>query len=295
MKCKNCGAEGTGKYCSECGAPLEPEDFEQPLKPNSSTEYSDGFANADKTEYDNASYEGKTQNSNKKNGWKIAATLIIVLCVGVIVTAVIFGVAACNIIHGVKNAADSGAYDSAISSAKEQASQYAGEIESKINKFAENNNFLYSDSSDGKKLYGYYVKEENAPKTLEIPSEDDGSPVVEIGSFFSVASNHFTKVIIPDSVKIIDSDAFCQSVQLESATIGSGVTSIGKRAFLGCPKMKSITIPENVTKIDEKAVGYKFAEGKYKTEKIEGFVIYGKQGSAAQSYAEDNCFTFKQK
>lgn len=53
-------------------------------------------------------------------------------------------------------------------------------------------------------------------------------------------------------VKEISANAFSQS-QITRIVINSGVTSIGKRAFLGCINLTSIIIPNSVTNIDDQA------------------------------------------
>ena len=74
----------------------------------------------------------------------------------------------------------------------------------------------------------------------------------------------------------------------ESYTIPETVTSIDAQAGYGCNKMKSITIPERVTEIGAKAFGYSSSGNA-----ITGFIVYGVSGSAAETYALENGFTFK--
>jgi len=58
---------------------------------------------------------------------------------------------------------------------------------------------------------------------------------------------------IPNSVILIDFDAFKDCNSLSSITIPNSVTKIGWRAFSGCSGLTSITIPNSVTEIDQRA------------------------------------------
>ena len=95
-----------------------------------------------------------------------------------------------------------------------------------------------------------------------------------------------TEVIIPGSMKTICADAFSAIPALKKVTIGEGVEAIGYHAF-NCRYMGKIVIPASVTKIDSHALGY----NKY-NKKVEGFVICGKAGTAAEKYANENGFEF---
>jgi len=101
-----------------------------------------------------------------------------------------------------------------------------------------------------------------------------------------------TSVTIPDSVTSIGNSAFADCCSLTSVTIPDSVMSIGYYAFEDCKKLTSVTIPDSVTSIWDKAFGYYYDSG-YK--KIDGFTIYGEKGTAAQTYANDNGFTFIKK
>ena len=91
---------------------------------------------------------------------------------------------------------------------------------------------------------------------------------------------------IPLSVKSIGEEAFFGSYQMAAVTLRSGLSSIGAKAFYG-NNFKSVTIPISVTSIGEKAFGY-ISDSKT----IDGFTIYGYRGTAAETYANENGFTF---
>jgi hypothetical protein len=56
---------------------------------------------------------------------------------------------------------------------------------------------------------------------------------------------------IPDCVRTIGDNAFCNCTSLTNVTIPNGVTSIGDRAFHGCTGLTNVTIPNSVTSIGD--------------------------------------------
>ncbi|MBQ1409928.1 MAG: leucine-rich repeat protein [Oscillospiraceae bacterium] len=99
-----------------------------------------------------------------------------------------------------------------------------------------------------------------------------------------------TSYAIPDGVTCIGNDAFSGCVALADITIPDSVSYIGIHAFFGCSSLTSVTIPANVESINWEAFGYFMNNGT--KDKIDGFTIYGYNGTAAQTYAEENGFTF---
>lgn len=91
---------------------------------------------------------------------------------------------------------------------------------------------------------------------------------------------------IPASVKSIGEEAFFGSYQMAAVTLRSGLSSIGAKAFYD-NNFKFVIIPASVTSIGEKAFGY-ISDSKT----IDGFTIYGYRGTAAETYANENGFTF---
>ena len=91
---------------------------------------------------------------------------------------------------------------------------------------------------------------------------------------------------IPSSVKSIGEEAFFGSYQMATVTLRSGLSSIGAKAFYD-NNFKFVIIPASVTSIGEKAFGY-ISDSKT----IDGFTIYGYRGTAAETYANENGFTF---
>lgn len=101
-----------------------------------------------------------------------------------------------------------------------------------------------------------------------------------------------TSIVIKDGTKGIADSAFQGRTNLSSVTIPDGVTSIGNEAFFDCTSLSSVTIPDSVTSIGNEAFGYYYDYDNPDHGKIDGFTIYGYEGSQAQKYAQDNGFMF---
>lgn len=117
--------------------------------------------------------------------------------------------------------------------------------------------------------------------SIEIPDS-----VTSIGENTFYNCSNLSSVTIPGSVTSIGYRAFRDCEKLASVVISDGVTSIGSNAFNNCPNLTSVTIPDSVTEIGRRSFGYLM------NDKIEGFIVYGKEGSAAQNYADENGFEF---
>ena len=97
--------------------------------------------------------------------------------------------------------------------------------------------------------------------------------------------------IIPDSVTSIGEYAFYNCHGLTSVTIPGSVTTIGNSAFSGCTGLTGVTIPGTVKSIGEGAIGY-YEDENWDLVKIDGFIISGYTGTVAETYANENGFTF---
>ena len=99
------------------------------------------------------------------------------------------------------------------------------------------------------------------------------------GGVFSGCSS-LASINIPEGIGQIWDGTFENCSSLISINIPEGVTYIGDRAFKGCSKLTSVVLPESLRSI-----------GEMKSESIfngcSNLIIYGKEGSYAQEYAED--------
>ncbi|MBR6514963.1 MAG: leucine-rich repeat protein [Clostridia bacterium] len=85
-----------------------------------------------------------------------------------------------------------------------------------------------------------------------IPKKINGRPVTVIGEE-AFAEYDLTHVTIPDTVTLIDFNAFGDCVCLKSVKFSKSLTSIDYCAFDGCTSLKEISLPDSLEIIDEKA------------------------------------------
>ncbi|MDE6102938.1 MAG: hypothetical protein K2F60_00240, partial [Oscillospiraceae bacterium] len=120
------------------------------------------------------------------------------------------------------------------------------------------------------------------PYTIKIPEEIEGYPVTTIAS--NAYDHHLENdsIIIPDSVVTIEQDAFLADDIYHSV-------------------VKVVTVPKSVQEIGLNALGYgkEFAQATcgstemyWRKSKIDDFIIKGYKGTAAETYALRNGFTF---
>ncbi len=111
--------------------------------------------------------------------------------------------------------------------------------------------YTYTETAQGMKLLKYT----GTGPTAVIPEEIDGKPVTIIGDSLFYFHRELTSITIPDSVKIIESDAFQGCSSLTSIVIPYGVESIKRFTFAECTSLSSVTIPDSVSRISNFAFG----------------------------------------
>ena len=94
-----------------------------------------------------------------------------------------------------------------------------------------------------------------------------------------------TSYTVPAGTKKIGIQAFGDCQNLTSIVLPDGLTEIDSSG-IGCAYLAEITIPASVTTIGQEAVGFQYGT------KLQNLVIRGAAGSAAESYAKENGFTF---
>ena len=105
-----------------------------------------------------------------------------------------------------------------------------------------------------------------------------------------VLYKNVTVQIEVNNMSVLPANVFSGFVNLQAVKLGSGLIEIGDYAFYGCTSLLEIDVPASVTTIGEKAIGYN-GDG----ELIDGFVLYGQYGTAAEEYALENGITFADK
>ncbi|MGN0638872.1 MAG: leucine-rich repeat protein [Huintestinicola sp.] len=85
---------------------------------------------------------------------------------------------------------------------------------------------------------------------LIIPDEIEGLPVTEIEMVY--VPEDTTRLVIPDSVKIIQPGAFCGCSALETVDLGANVEYIGKEAFINCENLRTVNMGEKVRYIGDR-------------------------------------------
>ena len=77
--------------------------------------------------------------------------------------------------------------------------------------------------------------------------------ITEIGACVFQFCPDLREVVIPKSVTVLDSQAFCYCDRLESVSLPEGLTYIGHSVFEGCNALKEVIVPDNVEYIGEGA------------------------------------------
>lgn len=151
-------------------------------------------------------------------------------------------------------------------------------------------NVLYSKNDNRLMYYPEGLENEN----VELPSGVNKIAPV------AFKNRNVKSVNIPDTVTEIMYYAFSDCTSLAYVNIPESVKSIGTQGhgntFSNCPNLKAVTIPSSVETIGEHSFGYGYyydsEKGEHVSETVDNFTILGKSGTAAETYANENGFTF---
>lgn len=108
-----------------------------------------------------------------------------------------------------------------------------------------------------------------------------------IGASAFDGCDKLASVAFPAGTKTVSEAAFSGCYALAEVLLPEGLKTIEADAFYLCRTLKSITIPHSVDTIAKKSVG--FGRG---GEVVDGFVINGYDGTAAEKYATENNIKF---
>ena len=152
--------------------------------------------------------------------------------------------------------------------------------------------FLYTVLEDGTAAISGYCGESSV---VNIPQMLDGYTVTEIAPF-SFNFSDITELHMPDSIETVGNLAIQNCQSLEKITFSKNLRTIALQGIICCDKLTSVTLPQTIEVIASSALGYTMGPSEKPNVEtifpIEGFTIYGYAGTVAQTYAEQNGFTF---
>ena len=133
-------------------------------------------------------------------------------------------------------------------------------------------------------LGGYSVVgiDKNAFKSNTVITEAViGGSVTVIDNYAFMGCSKLKQLTLSDGLERINYGAFLNCTALETVDLPGTVTSIGSNAFKGCTNLTKITIPASVTAIQTTSFS-----------NCPNLTIYGKAGSYAETYANNNSINF---
>lgn len=140
-----------------------------------------------------------------------------------------------------------------------------------------------------------------------IPETIDGEPVVKIKKGALGYDCSAKAIKLADTIKELEEMAFTQNYQIELVICGSGLETIGENAFLECKNLSEVELNEGLQSIGQMAFCMcKTLNFVYIPESIEeigtaafgylspdDFVLQGKAGSVAETYAQSEEIKFE--
>lgn len=305
-------------------APAEPQPYQYgeapqqenniPPAPNS-TSFGQQFTNSKNT------YQGQqftNANASAPNGKKPMsggkiAIIVVSIVLGVLLLFVGIPVTCCtcaifNAANGVSSYVDdygnswSSLIDDLSSDIDSYIDEYSSSSSSKVSSVTTYrdpvSNCVFEESTefDGWKVVDYDKMDyESAKLTVNIPSEYQGKPVVEIERFYvfdnDSSDKGYIKVVIPGSVKVIRESAFAFLQDINEVVIEEGVETIEWGAFSGDNDLKIMHLPKSLKNIDEECrIGFNCDDNYDHTSMKSSFTLYCPKGSEAEKYGKANNF-----
>lgn len=107
-----------------------------------------------------------------------------------------------------------------------------------------------------------YACQKSASGTVTIPAQWNGLPVTSIHSYAFNNCAGITKLLIPNSVKTIQTHAF-DSCGMQEVSIPSSVSTLESAAFYGCKALKKLALPEGLKTIRRQLFSYSGVQAIY--------------------------------
>lgn len=289
---------------------------------NNNQQYNQGYNNWYGNPNQNGTSYGQqftnVPNGGNNKGKKTAVIITSVVAGIILLLIVIISVVACNIIPNLVKTVDKH-IDKAIDDASSYISKDfdkettapAFDSDSATSDIDEDDyltdskshvTYCKSDDYEGWKIMGvdddyFYNNLSHSDKevteiTINIPEQIDGVDVVEISSFGVYLSYVKVKVVIPKTVKIVDSFAFSFNDNIYELEIAGGVKVLESDAFTSMPNLKSVTVPDSVKEMENCGLGMD-VDDNYDSVPLKGFKMYCKKGSVAEAYAKENNLSYE--
>jgi len=112
--------------------------------------------------------------------------------------------------------------------------------------------FKYTVGSDGKATITSYS---GAAAELTIPAEIEGAEVVAIGVKALQNNENLTKVVLPESLQVINSYAFYNCKNLADVNFPDSITAINDSAFGDCTSLAVVDLPQSLAALGPYAFG----------------------------------------
>lgn len=299
----------------------ENQNYDQ-VNQNNNQQYNQGYNNGYGNPNQNGTSYGQqftnVPNGGNNNGKKTAVIITSVVAGIILLLIVIISVVACNIIPNLVKTVDKH-IDKAIDDASSYISKEfdkettapAFDSDSATSDIDEDDyltdtkshvTYCKSDDYEGWKIMGvdddyFYNNLSHSYKevteiTINIPEQIDGVDVVEISSFGVYLSYVKVKVVIPKTVKVVDSFAFSFNDNIYELEIADGVKVLESDAFTSMLNLKSVTVPDSVNKMENCGLGMD-VDDNYDSVPLKGFKMYCKKGSVAEAYAKENNLSYE--
>ena len=299
----------------------ENQSYDQ-VNQNNNQQYNQGYNNG----YGNPNQNGtscgqqftKVPNGGNNKSKKTAVIITSVVAGIILLLIVIISVVACSIIprfvktidkHSDKAIDDASSYiskdfDKESTAPASDSDSATSDIDEDDYLTDTKSHVTYCESYDyeGWKIMGvdddyFYNNLSNSDKevteiTINIPEQIDGVDVVEISSFGVYLPDVKVKVVIPKTVKVVDSFAFSFNDNIYELEIADGVKVLESDAFTSMPNLKSVTVPDSVKEMENCGLGMD-VDDNYDSVPLKGFKMYCKKGSVAEAYAKENNLSYE--